>query len=352
MTSFFTQFKNAFSGQNQNNQIALHNIQRLQDIMRNPPPSEHLYTLLNEWESDNNLEIHNYSFMLWITLAVVCLILTFILHYGFLLLSIGLVIYAFVKRTSTSARDDLIKHMQNYWLERKYQIYFRQSRYSEIDDFSDNHSNNAHENRQQKWAQFDHPFSFPYFQLGNHANDIQHCIYGEWHIQGKDYPFILFNYHYVDKNVDKDEDGKETISYDHHDLYGVMVEGFPGRGTSISSQQKRQSRLGVKWTSGDIKFDQAYQLSGIDEIHLAKFFSPQNILSLETAMQSFHGDFYVHPQTSMLCWLFKKNILQHSSEDLSIRNVHELAESLLQLKMPEFEKMTHIMQTLIPELSS
>ena len=117
-------------------------------------------------------------------------------------------------------------------------------------------------------------------------------------------------------------------------------------------QQKRQSRLGVKWTSGDIKFDQAYQLSGIDEIHLAKFFSPQNILSLETAMQSFHGDFYVHPQTSMLCWLFKKNILQHSSEDLSIRNVHELAESLLQLKMTEFEKMTHIMQMLIPELSS
>lgn len=134
-------------------------------------------------KGDNNLEIHNYSFMLWITLAVVCLILTFILHMDFLLLSIGLVIYAFIKRTSTSARNDLIKHMQNYWLERKYQIYFGQSRYCEIDDFSDNHSNNAHENRQQKWLNLTIHLVSPYFQLGNHANDIQHCIYGEWHIQ-------------------------------------------------------------------------------------------------------------------------------------------------------------------------
>ena len=105
MTTFFTQLKNAFLGQYQNNQSTLRNIQSLQDIMRNPPLPERLYTLLNEWESDNNLEINNYSFVLWITLAVVCLILTFILHYGFFLLCIGLVIYAFVKRTSTSARD-------------------------------------------------------------------------------------------------------------------------------------------------------------------------------------------------------------------------------------------------------
>lgn len=347
MTTFFTQLKNAFLGQYQNNQSTLRNIQSLQDIMRNPPLPERLYTLLNEWEGDNNLEIHNYSFVLWITLAVVCLILTFILHYGFFLLCIGLVIYAFVKRTSTSARNQLIEQIQNYWLEQKYQIHFAQNGSSEIDDFSDDHKNT-----QQKWNQFNHPFSFPYFQLGNHANDIQNYIYGQWHIQGKDYPFMLFNYHYVDKEVDKDEDGKETISYDHHNLYGVMVDGFPGRGTSIASQQKRQSRLGIKWTSGDIKFDQTYQLSGIDEMHLAKFFSPQNILQLESAMQSFQGDFYIHPQTSMLCWLFKQKITQHSFEDLKIKTVHELAENLLQLNMPEFEKMTHIMQALIPELSS
>ena len=329
MITLLEKIQKAFTGQTLNNHNTQQNIQKLQSIMSNPPTPEHLYAMLNAWEGQSNLEIHNYTFGLGLALGGFTFLLAFMIHPAFILLSFISIIYAFIKRTPLTTRKQTIQDIQNYWLEQKYKIHFQ----NQLDNINSSS-----------------PLTFPYFHLGNHDNEIRHCIYGQWQIQNHTYPFMLFNYHYVDKDVDRDEDGKETVSYDHHDLYGVLIENFPARGISISTQQKRASRLGVKWTSGDIKFDQSYQLSGIHEVSLAKFFSPQNILHLEIALQEFKGDFYIHPQTSTLCWLFKTDITDISDNHASIKNIHELAEHLHDLNMPELEKMTQIMQKLIPEL--
>ncbi|MFH4351589.1 hypothetical protein WAJ70_21100, partial [Acinetobacter baumannii] len=89
---------------------------------------------------------------------------------------------------------------------------------------------------------------------------------------------------------------------------GIILENFPVRGVSISSQQKKACRLGVAWESSDIRFNQKYQQSGINELDLVKFLSPDRLLLLEKMLEGFPGDFYVHPETSALCWLCNVNL--------------------------------------------
>ena len=135
-----------------------------------------------------------------------------------------------------------------------------------------------------------------------------------------------------------------------HQLFGILLKNFPGHGVSISTQQKKNCRLGIEWSSGDIQFNEHYQLSGFSEVALAKFFKPANILHLETALQNDQGDFYVDPQISTLCWLFPEDILKIENENGDDSTVALLAERLESLSMPNFEEFSAILQKLILEL--
>jgi hypothetical protein len=64
-------------------------------------------------------------------------------------------------------------------------------------------------------------------------------------------------------------------------------------------------------------------------------------------LEDFPGDFYVHPETSALCWLSNVNLLRQQS--LYGARVRELAECLETLSMPEFEQFANILQNFIDE---
>lgn len=71
------------------------------------------------------------------------------------------------------------------------------------------------------------------------------------------------------------------------------------------------------------------------------------MLLLEKMLEDFPGDFYVHPETSALCWLCNVNLLRQQS--LYGASVRELTECLESLSMPEFEQFANKLQHFINE---
>jgi len=332
MNDFFSKAQNMFSQQHIHNGKTQNNINLIHQLLISNQNFDQLIEQLKHWQDDPNLTIQNHTFWLFISIGILLLLPTFLIHPIFCIAACSCIVFAFYKRTSTKSLNRLIDFAKQKCLEAKYQIYF-----NNIDEANQN---------------IESPYNFPFFDLGNHENLIRHCIYGQWQVNEVNYPYMLFNYHYVDKEETRNSEGKKEVEYHHYDLWGIVLENFPTQGVSISSKQKRASRLGVKWSSGDIRFDNQYQLSGIDEMRLAKFFTPNHVLMLEKAMAYFKGDFYIQAHRSSLCWLFKIDILKQHTQVNKVQTVQDLASQLETLKLPDYEVLKQSILTILEEIQT
>ncbi|BCX75309.1 hypothetical protein [Acinetobacter sp. Tol 5] len=329
MNDLPTKIQNAFSQQHVNNGKTQSNIDSINRLLASTENFEHLIEKLKHWQDDPSLSIQNYTFWLFICVGIGVAILAFFTHPILFLFAIASIAFAFYKRTSTKPLNQLIDYLQQKNLEAKYQIRF-------FPNETDN--------------KIISPYDFPLFGLGDYENSIRNTIYGTWQINGFIYPYMLFNYHYVDEVETRDSDGKTKTEYRHYDLWGIIVENFPTQGISISSKQNRACRFGTKWSSGDIRFDNQYQLSGTNEMRLAKFFSPNHVLMLDQAMSNFKGDFYIHPQHPALCWLFKIDITKPHLPVNQVQTVHDLAAQLESMSMPDYEQLKQSLITILQEV--
>lgn len=329
MNNSVDQIKNTFLNQHINNQKTLNNIGAINQLLATQSDYQQFIETLKQWKDDPSLSIQNYTFWLFLVFGILCLILMVAVHPYFFVIAVLSIAFAFYKRTSKRPLNDLIQYTQQKVLQQKYQIQFNAENF--------NHTIQS-------------PYHFPLFSLGNHENIIRNEVYGQWQIDQQIYPYMLFNYHYVDEEETEDSEGKKKTEYRHYDLWGIMLENFPISGISIATKQKRVCRLGVKWSSGDIRFDEQYQLSGVNEMQLAKFFTPQHILTLEHVLGNFKGDVYVHPQSPSMCWLFKTDILKQYSDVESIQTVQDLAANLENLCMPNYEQLRDSLLELLREI--
>ena len=331
MNDLITKIQNAFSQQHTNNSKTRNNINLINNILSSDQSFTQQLEQLKNWKEDPSLSIQNYTFWLFIGIGICCVLLAMAIHPIFLFATVFSIAFAFYKRTSTKALNQMLGYIQQRNLEEKYQLNF-----------------NFHDENQI----IDSPYNFPLFNLGDYENDIRNCIYGSWQINNINYPYMLFNYHYVDEVETKDSDGDRKTEYRHYDLWGIILENFPIQGISISSKQKRACRLGTKWSSGDIRFDDYYQLSGVNEMQLAKFFSPTHVLMLDQAMDYFKGDFYIQANRPSLCWLFNKDVTNTQIEFDRIETVHDLVAQLETTTMPEYEQLKQSMNTILREFHS
>lgn len=327
--SFLDGIKSKLSYLSQHNQNTLNNIAEIEKLLLQRPTPKQLLNTLRQWPHAQDFYIQNYSFWICICLAVVALICASTIHPYFTLLGIGFVVYAFIQRQSPKAYQGLIQRLEAFILADQYQLQF---------------------DRPTEFPDAPTVLNFPLFRLGNHNNEIRQCIYGSWTFDGKIQPFMLFNYHYINQVETRDSDGKKKVKYEHHDLWGILVHHMSLQGISISAHQKRNCRLGIAWNSPDIQFNQRYQLSGRNEMQLARFFSPSRILKLEQAMQDYQGDFYIHPDFPSLLWLFDQDILKKQSIHSPIQRIEDLVLHLEQLSMPQFEHLQQNLKPLLAEL--
>lgn len=331
MNDLLIKIQNLFTQQHSNNQNAQQNIQKINQLLAENRSIAPVLAQLKNWQGDASLAIQNYSFWLILSISILLLLLGFAIHPLFLIVAGLGIAFAFHKRTSTKTYNQMLEYIQQRNLEEKYQILF---------NYNDENFN------------IESPYHFPYFGLGDHKNEIRNCIYGCWSVKGVNYPFMLYNYHYVDKVTTRDAEGKTKTEYRQHDLWGIILENFPIQGISIASKQKYVSRLGVKWSSGDIRFDNQYQLSGTNEMILAKFFKPNHVLVLDQAMQAFKGDFYVQAHRPSLCWLFDVDITQREIGLSSIHTVQDLVMNLESTTMPNLEQLRQSMTDILKEVQS
>ena len=329
MNDLITKIQSAFGQQHANNGKTQHNINLINQILSSDQSFEKQIEQLKSWQIDPSLTIQNYTFWLFIVIGICCVLLAILIHPIFLLAAVLSIIFAFYKKTSTKALNNMIGYIQQRNLEEKYQLHFNY-----------NNQNQSVES----------PYNFPLFGLGDYENDIRNCIYGSWRIDNSHYPFMLFNYHYVDEVETRDSDGDTKTEYRHYDLWGIILENFPAQGISISSKQKRACRLGTKWSSGDIRFDDNYQLSGVNEMQLAKFFTPTHVLMLDQAMDYFKGDLYIQALRPSLCWLFNVDITQSLVQHDKMDTVHDLVTHLESTIMPNYERLRESFMSILKDI--
>lgn len=173
---------------------------------------------------------------------------------------------------------------------------------------------------------------------------------GQLVIKQKTYDYSVFNYHYTYQTRTTDDQGKEFWETTHCDLWGVLMDNFPFKGISISAHYKHQCHLGIEWKSSDILFNKKYQQTGVNKYEFVKFLTPERLLSLEKMMQTFHGDFYVPPQTSVMYWLFNESPLIESNYLFQAITVNKLAEKLEQLQMPKLQRLQEALTSLLKTL--
>ncbi|MEB6677685.1 hypothetical protein [Acinetobacter haemolyticus] len=128
------------------------------------------------------------------------------------------------------------------------------------------------------------------------------------------------------------------------------MENFPFKGISISAHYKHQCHLGIEWKSSDILFNKKYQQTGVNKYEFVKFLTPERLLSLEKMMQTFHGDFYVPPQNSVMYWLFNESPLIESNYLFQAITVNKLAEKLEQLQMLKLQRLQEALTSLLKTL--
>lgn len=311
----------SFLQQKLHNQQVRQNISHIEQL-RQQHNGEQLIQKLQQWHhSPPSLTVTNTLFWTLLSSAVVValLVVLFALPLYLLIMPAALMIFACVKKENNKQRDQLIQQLCTQHLAEKYHIEF-----------------NTHPHG---YPIQDLQHHFPLFDLGDYSNEIESTATGVLDSNQKRYPFTLYQYHYVDEVEDRDKDGNITYSYRHYDRWGIFIENMPIQGISISTHQKKACRLGTKWTTSDIRFNQVYELSGNNEMTLARFFNPARILMLEHVLNTLKGDLYFHPNIPVLCWQFSHNIFEAIPHTKGIETTHQLGQLLTQLHMPRFEEL-------------
>ncbi len=327
--NILSKLKQTYENQISHNHAVELNLEELNKLLTQVEDHHQLLFRLKYWQGEQNLQYQNLIFFSYFGVALLSLILVFTIHFTFIVLTVLLLGFGIKHIKLSNPNSELTHAIQDFYIQNKYNL--------------------LHHQADQANPIF--PIeSFPLFELGDQQNTIKNKMYGQWNIEGQTFSFMIFNYHYLKNTTKLNDKGKLKSKAYSFDLFGIMVKNFPARGVSVSTNQKKNCRLGIEWSSGDIYFDQHYQLSGYSEIWLAKFFKPANILHLETALRDYHGDFYIDPQTSTLCWLFEENIFYCENKQPYPSTVAEFAEQLELIHMPNFEKLKNTLQKLITEL--
>lgn len=318
----------AFQNQFMHNQVTLENIEAIRHFLEEHPSPDTLINRLKHWQGEQNLYIKNYLYWTMSTLSLIFLLAGLLFSAYYLFVCVVLFSIGVRYRIPTTELDSLKEQLRIYVLEQTYQIKF--------------HPDSTPLNP----ALLDHPL----FKLGDKDNTVKILLDGQLVIKQKTYDYSVFNYHYTYQTRITDDQGKEFYETTHCDLWGVLMDNFPFKGISISAHYKHQCHLGIEWKSSDILFNKKYQQTGVNKYEFVKFLTPERLLSLEKMMQTFHGDFYVPPQTSVMYWLFNESPLIESNYLFQAITVNKLAEKLEQLQMPKLQRLPEALTSLLKTL--
>ncbi|WP_227541432.1 MULTISPECIES: hypothetical protein [Acinetobacter] len=310
------------------NQTTLENIEAIRQLLAEQPSPDTLIDRLKHWQAQQNLYIKNYLYWALTTLSLIFLLAGLLFSAYYLIVCVVLFGLGIRYRIPTSELEKLKEELRFYMLEQTYQVRF------------------DHANTPLKHVLQDHPL----FQFGDKDNIVTTLLAGQIIVKEKTYDYSVFKYRYAYSVEKTDEQGQTFYETHHSNLWGVLMENFPFQGISISAAHKSRCHLGIEWQSSDIRFNQKYQQSGVNEFEFVKFLTPERLLALENMMLAFHSDFYVDPHTGLMCWLLNESPLAENNYLFQAITVNELAEKLEQLQMPKLQRLQDAFASLLKTL--
>ena len=181
--------------------------------------------------------------------------------------------------------------------------------------------------------------NFAIFSEGNYSNEIESTISGYWQIMDQQIPYSYYHYHYVDEEqYTATENGKQVkkYRYQHYNRYGVFIFNLPESYVDINPRFSKYYK--IPWTTSSIDFNDVYAITGDSEINLAKFFSPNTTVCLQTLLGKVNKPRFIF-YGNMACLSFNDNIMDFS-KDSANKSFDDLINCTKTIKMAKFEKIS------------
>lgn len=305
------------------------NLVELENKIRGCNTAEQFLKCFDDYPSDCSLKYKNNIFYILATIAsILCFLVFFVaIKEGdqalLYLLLMPLIVFftGYYFKQSDEHRQRLITAMENIYLEKKYGF-----------EWLKDQPNITHQQNRQDYAFL--------FKKGNHKNDTSYYASGFFDLDGKQMPYTIFQYHYIDKHIETyRENGKkkERVVYKYYDSWGVFVSCISSPAFAITSYDNRY--FSIPWSTSLIEFNERHSISGESEIELAKMLTPKNLLFFESFLKA-HDFFELvsNDTNATLCLTFKWDILER--ENITPKkciSVKQLGEHFSGLSMPAFE---------------
>lgn len=295
---------------------------------------------VNVFPEGMSIKYQNKIFWIWFSMTLVLFGLVFYFYneggsiYLFLAPAASL-IAALVFRKSDASRKKLVDFVEDSYVQRKYGFEYGR----EIDEVS-------HESLMSDYGFL--------FKRGNYDNQIPQYGSGYFQHNGKDVPYIVYNYHFVveKKEVRRDSSGKEKVEYryEHYDKWGVCFSGVKADAFSITSYKNKF--FPVRWTTSSIGFNKRHFVTGGNEIGIAKLMQPSNVLMFEKLFSGQSHFELVHDSSKgTACWVFDDNVFKkENSGRQTYTTAKELGKNLSNLKLPVYEDIFNRLKSLIKEV--
>lgn len=320
------------------------NLERLKDIAARSQSKQDILDGLHPWRLAINLRFNNTFAILQFVSGILLILIAFLLYAssgGWLVFSciLGLAIctYAYLSIEKQSHIDHVIQLLSDQVYQHQYQVKFL--------NFPTLQHSAGVMNPAYLLARVRQGFNC--LNEGNAGNNIDFYASTTWHVQGHDFPVLLFHYECIDEIIIRDVKGneikKKTISH----RYGACVFDMPNLGLMVSTQKERYTRYPIQWSTSDIQFNQKFNVAGQQELELARNLTPTRILAIANHLEHMHGTLMFHDQMNAFCYVSRQNIFQTQLPKKPITDVSMLRGYLRTLRAPHYEKMVESLIVII-----
>lgn len=318
------------------------NLDKVREDVKNASSTHEIIENFHTYSEDLNLTYKNKIFWILILITVMLFLGLFLMLSAIgseqalylLIVPIITIIIAFIIRKNDDERQELIKYIENQYLQKKY-------------DF-ENHKSQKKITHNDMVSNYSH-----LFKKGNYSNNIPYYASGSFIHNQKTIPYTIFNYHFVDKRTEKyKENGKwkTRVIYDHYDNWGIFMSDINCISFSITDYKNKH--FPIPWTTSSADFNKRHFISGGNEIELAKLMQPVNVLMFEKLLGT-HASFELTSNDALptLCWNFNRNILKRNYESASsCVTAKQFGGHLSGLSLPQFEVLLQDIKPLLEKL--
>lgn len=319
------------------NAAVFRNIDRLWDIGKNSHSAPQILAKLYPWGSPNALKFSNALPLFFVFIGLLCLFLflfnpTIIWMQMLFILAFSCFFISYLTYEPQKPITDVIQYLEQQIISKKYNL-------------------DAQHQPEYLGRRF-HPLlfisqlkqQFPLFQQGTQNNTFPFYSSTVWQDEkGAKHHVLLFQYHLTHTQSRPNSKYRLATETDQN-LWGFFVFNIQHDWPTFAattSQKTFTAPYHTAWKSSDIQLSQRVNISGSDQLELAKKLTPAFSLKLAQFFSQEKGDLLFNKENNMLCFLGPINFMEikKSEQQKNIQDVSSLRRHLRTFQLPFLERL-------------